>query len=147
MSSMFCCSSIVPYRGSLLMHESKFQRFMTWAQRSKSSPVANSASYFQTPAHIPEFAVQLVQQINYGPVESKRYFIPSTNDSTDGNCGFLEVTEQDLIIGNFQKLNTYKNFKCTTHNKFFELNIYQKNPINKHHWRFNIARPSTDIDI
>ncbi|KAJ6151672.1 hypothetical protein N7470_006800 [Penicillium chermesinum] len=134
MSSMFCCSSIVPYRGSLLMHESKFQRFMTWAQRSKSSPVANSA-------------LQLVQQINYGPVESKRYFIPSTNDSTDGNCGFLEVTEQDLIIGNFQKLNTYKNFKCTTHNKFFELNIYQKNPINKHHWRFNIARPSTDIDI
>jgi hypothetical protein len=41
----------------------------------------------------------------------------------------------------------YKNFKCVAHNKFFELNIYQKNPINQHHWRFNIARPASDIDI
>ena len=32
----------------------------------------------------------------------------------------------------------YKNFKCDAHNKFFEVNLYQKNPINKHHWRANI---------
>jgi hypothetical protein len=41
----------------------------------------------------------------------------------------------------------YKNFKCTAHNKFFELNLYQKDPVNKHHWRANIARPSADIDL
>jgi hypothetical protein len=33
------------------------------------------------------------------------------------------------------------------HNKFFELNLYQKDPVNKHHWRANIARPSADIDL
>jgi hypothetical protein len=33
------------------------------------------------------------------------------------------------------------------HNKFFELNLYEKDPINKHHWRVNIARPSDDIDL
>jgi hypothetical protein len=41
----------------------------------------------------------------------------------------------------------YKNFKCDAHNKFFEVNLYQKNPINRHHWRANLARPSTDIDL
>jgi hypothetical protein len=41
----------------------------------------------------------------------------------------------------------YKNFKCTADNKFFELKIYQRYPVNKHHWRANIARPASDIDL
>ncbi|KAI0120744.1 hypothetical protein BJ170DRAFT_688564 [Xylariales sp. AK1849] len=41
----------------------------------------------------------------------------------------------------------YKNFKCEIHNKFFEVNIYQKDPVNKHHWRANLARPSSSIDL
>src|SRR5439155_3048055 len=41
----------------------------------------------------------------------------------------------------------YKNFKCTSHNKFFELNLYQKDSVNRHHWRANIARPAADIDL
>ena len=41
----------------------------------------------------------------------------------------------------------YKNFTCTSHNKFFELNLYQKDPVNRHHWRANIARPAADIDL
>jgi hypothetical protein len=41
----------------------------------------------------------------------------------------------------------YKNFKCTLHNKFFELNLYQRDPVNRHHWRANIARPAADIDL
>lgn len=44
-------------------------------------------------------------------------------------------------------ITRYKNFKCDSHNKFFEFNIYQKNPLNKHHWRANIARPAGEIDI
>ncbi|KAF7887650.1 hypothetical protein EAF00_009944 [Botryotinia globosa] len=39
------------------------------------------------------------------------------------------------------------NFKCTSHNKFFEVNMYQKDPMNVHHWRANIARPAGDIDL
>jgi hypothetical protein len=49
--------------------------------------------------------VQFVQQVNYGPVEAKRYFIPVPDSRAGDQSEFLEVTEQDLIIGNSQKLN------------------------------------------
>jgi hypothetical protein len=76
---------------------------MDWARHAESSPVTSSDSYFQPPNNVPEFAVQFVQQVNYGPVEAKRYFIPDS--LAGGQSQFLEVTEQDLIIGNFEKLN------------------------------------------
>lgn len=41
----------------------------------------------------------------------------------------------------------YKSFKCEAHNRFFEVNLYQKNPTNAHHWRANLARPAGDIDL
>ena len=41
----------------------------------------------------------------------------------------------------------FKNFKCEQHNRFFEVNLYQKNPVNAHHLRANLARPSRDIDL
>lgn len=41
----------------------------------------------------------------------------------------------------------YKNFRCARHNKFFEVNLYQRNPIVKHHWRANLARPAQNIDL
>ncbi|KAK4617894.1 hypothetical protein CLAFUW4_11987 [Fulvia fulva] len=49
----------------------------------------------------PPFAVQLVRQVNFGPLESKRYFIPTAGQ--DGP--FKEITEGDLVHANFQKLN------------------------------------------
>ncbi|KAM0288738.1 hypothetical protein ACHAO9_006801 [Fusarium lateritium] len=140
MSSLFCCSSVEPYRPQYLSHQSKFDNFMAWASfPTKSSPEGD----VDMSNIVPSFAVQLVRQVNYGPLESKRYFIPS--DSKEG--GFLEITETDLIQANFQKVNTYKNYRCQGHNKFFEVNIYQKDPVNKHHWRANIARPAGSIDL
>lgn len=88
------------------MHETKFQRFMTWSANSQSSPVTDSETYFRDPNHVPEFAIQCVQQVNYGPVEAKRYFIPDPASFTSREGRFLEVSEKDLIVGNFQKLNT-----------------------------------------
>ena len=41
----------------------------------------------------------------------------------------------------------YQNFRCSVHDKFFELNIYQKDPVNAHHWRHNLARPGSEIDL
>ncbi|KAK4206094.1 hypothetical protein QBC37DRAFT_381425 [Rhypophila decipiens] len=84
--------------------------------------------------------IQVVKQVNYGPQEWIRYFVP--NDSE-----FMEATEDALLKANFEKVNSYKNFRCTRHNKFFELNLYQKNATNAHHWRSNLARPSRDIDL
>ncbi|KAF2105213.1 hypothetical protein BDV96DRAFT_617900 [Lophiotrema nucula] len=83
------------------------------------------------------YTIQLVRQINHGPQESIRYFIPMAND-TD----FVEAMEDHLLKWNFEK-----NFRCEKHNKFFEVNLYQTSPTNTHHWRVNLARPSRDIDL
>ena len=104
MSTIFCCSSISPYRPRLLDHEAKFTAFTRWASIHKSSLavddgstlIINSASY----------AVQLVRQINYGPQESIRYFVPASNGSD-----FTEATEDDLVESNFEKLNSYLTIK------------------------------------
>ena len=65
-----------------------------------------SASFFEDPNGLPPYAVQFVRQVNFGAIEAKRYFIPRKEES-GAQTGFVEVTEQDLIAANFQKLNSY----------------------------------------
>ncbi|RFU81466.1 mfs multidrug transporter [Trichoderma arundinaceum] len=137
MPAVFCCSSIKPYRPQRLDHEVKFNQFMNWAHFASPAPSNDSS-----PLNTATYAVQLVKQVNYGPQESIRYFTPDSNA-----LGFVEVTENDLLEANFEKLNSYKNFRCEAHNRFFEVNLYQKNPTNAHHWRTTLARPSRDIDL
>ncbi|KNG81128.1 hypothetical protein ANOM_010186 [Aspergillus nomiae NRRL 13137] len=138
---IFCCTHISPYRPRILDQESKFNEFLEWAHWTVMSEVSSD---YDTSSAAPEYAVQLVKQVNYGPLESKRYFIPRRDLS---GAEFIEVGEQWLIEKNFEKLNSYKNFRCALHNKFFELNLYQKSPVNTHHWRANLARPSNEIDL
>jgi hypothetical protein len=100
MSVLFCCSSISPYRPRLLEHEAKFRAFMSWASLHKSSVAIGDGS--ASTVNCASYAVQLVRQVNYGPQESIRYFVPS-KDSSD----FTETTEDNLIESNFEKLNSY----------------------------------------
>jgi hypothetical protein len=58
---------------------------------------------------------------------------------------YLTCRPYDLETGT--NSSRYKTYRCETHNKFFEVNLYQKNPINTHHWRATLARPSRDIDL
>jgi hypothetical protein len=51
----------------------------------------------------PLYAVQLVRQVNYGALESRRYFIVVKGKDEP----FLEVSERELIEANFQKLNSW----------------------------------------
>lgn len=97
MSSIFCCSNTQLYKNCVLSHESKFQAFTTWARYPKESAFADS-NYIPPSSNI-SFVIQVVKQTNYGPLDSKRYFV-----STAG--GFQEVTEQWLVDANFGKLNT-----------------------------------------
>jgi hypothetical protein len=95
MSSIFCCSSAQPYKNQILSHEPKFRTFMAWAKHPKESEIA---------VNIPEsssttLVIQLVRQVNYGPLESKRYFVHCGNE-------FVEVAEQWLVDANFEKTNT-----------------------------------------
>jgi hypothetical protein len=73
---------------------------MAWASFPKESSPEGDVNVSNV---APSFAVQLVRQVNFGALESKRYFIPT--DSTESD--FLEITEGDLIQANFQKVNTY----------------------------------------
>jgi len=145
MLSIFCCSNLQPFRPTRTDHEAKFTSFFGWA-KFPTAAVVNPTAGAEKSESLQDsnwpYAIQLVKQVNYGPLESKRYFVPLDDDAE-----FKEITERDLIEANFAKVNSYKNFKCTSHNKFFELNLYQKDPVNRHHWRANIARPAADIDL
>ena len=103
MSSLFCCPSLQPYRPQKLDHEAKFHNFMAWAcfpqAASQGSSNGNEANLDAPKA---PYAVQLVRQVNYGPLESKRYFIPLEGMDEE----FTEISEGDLIQANFQKLNS-----------------------------------------
>lgn len=96
MSSIFCCTNVRPYKNQTLAHESRFQSFMSWSSSLEETAVV------QDNASPPNdtFVVQVVRQINYGPLESKRYFVKTSSDE------FIEVKETWLIDQNFQKLNS-----------------------------------------
>jgi hypothetical protein len=96
MTELFCCQAIKPYRPQRLDHEGKFDRFMQWAKWASSEP-GNSLVLNNSP----EYAVQLVKQVNFGPQESIRYFIPVRDYSS-----FTEITEDNLLEANFEKLNS-----------------------------------------
>ena len=102
-SPLFCCASIEPYRPQRLDHEPKFTQFLTWAAFPREASIEPSLANPDDDwtRDCPPFAVQLVKQVNFGALESKRYFIP--NHPVD----FIEVPEKKLIEANFQKLNTY----------------------------------------
>jgi hypothetical protein len=103
MSSLFCCESIKPYRPQYLLHQQKFSSFIDWASYPRDASLCGGEVGMASFAELdPPFAVQLVRQVNYGPLESKRYFIPAKN----GENVFVEVVEDDLIQANFQKLNS-----------------------------------------
>ena len=98
MSAIFCCSTISPYRPRQLDHESKFKIFLRWAGLQTTSLIPIDGSLVSSAP----YAIQLVRQINYGPQESIRYFVPASNGSD-----FAEAIEDDLLTSNFDKLNSY----------------------------------------
>lgn len=102
MSTLFCCDHARPYRPQTLQHEAKFRRFLAWAKFPKSSTKAEDSAAVDLVKLGSPFVIQLVRQVNYGPLESKRYFASVEGQSED----FLEVDEKDLIQANFQKLNS-----------------------------------------
>lgn len=99
MREVFCCSNMEPYRPRRLDHEPKFTAFMTWAGSVTTSLTSNDR---RAPVSSAPYAVQIVRQVNFGPQESIRYFIPA-----GGGSVFAEATEDDLLKANFEKLNSY----------------------------------------
>jgi len=99
-SSLFCCQAIQPYRTQRLLHEDKFTAFVSWAgfpQESQIDGAIDSGIMSDK-----GYAIQLVKQINFGPLETTRYFVPGSGAPVD----FIEVNASALIQANFQKVNT-----------------------------------------
>jgi hypothetical protein len=96
MSSIFCCSDIRPYKNRNLSHEQKFDTFMSWGAFPRESNITGADISPQENTYV----VQVVRQVNFGPLEAKRYFVKSSS----GEWG--EVSEKWLIDANFQKLNS-----------------------------------------
>ncbi len=158
MPAIFCCPSLRSYRSRQLDYEAKFRTFTSWADLQTTSLISADDSLVS----IALYAVQLVKQINYESQKSIKYFVSASNDSD-----FAETNEVDLLKSNFEnwiriwlwtvlmirdfvltvKYCRYKNFRREKHNIIFEINLYQKNTINTHHWRINLERSSTDIDL
>ena len=94
MSSIFCCSNTSPYKSRILDNEPKFRKFLNWGSFPKDSSIT---------ANLPDstngLIIQVVRQVNFGPLKSKRYFLNTSSDE------FVEVSEQWLIDNNLKKLN------------------------------------------
>lgn len=103
MSSIFCCPSISPYRPQSTDHESKFISFKNWASFPKTSSIetrddSTNPLSEQTGT---TYVIQVVRQVNFGPLESRRYFASASGDEL-----FVEVSERDLIAANYEKVNS-----------------------------------------
>ncbi|KAG9021565.1 hypothetical protein FRB95_001917 [Tulasnella sp. JGI-2019a] len=102
---IFCCSSATPYRSIRTDHDPKFTAFLTATTQSSIDALQDNATASDVQLSDKAFAVQVVRQINFGPVEWKRYFAPNQGQGDVG--GFQEVTEKALVDANFSKLNSY----------------------------------------
>jgi hypothetical protein len=71
---------------------------MSWAN---SGTAGISSTTTRAIDHFP-YAIHLVVQVNYGSLESKRYFIPGNTP----RGGFVETTEEDMLNANFEKINS-----------------------------------------
>ena len=100
MDPIFCCSSIQPFKPRKIDHEQKFRTFKAWAETAGGTSTNSVVSDTSILSNGSPYVVQVVRQVNYGPIESKRYF------AHNGSGAYLEVTEKDMIDANYQKLNS-----------------------------------------
>ena len=98
MERPLCCVDLNPYHPRLLDHEEQFSAFMTWAKHKCESPEPVTGDSPHPSVEDKPYAVQLVRQVNFGPLETKRYFVPSKDQSEQS---YLEISEKDLANANF----------------------------------------------
>jgi hypothetical protein len=101
--SLFCCPALQPFKPRRTDHEPKFAAFMAWGRDAGDGEGADLDAA--------PYVIQLVREINYGPIESKRYFAKNKNDNdnsdADADAGaFAEVGEDALVAANYTKLNS-----------------------------------------
>ncbi|KAJ5836953.1 hypothetical protein N7447_002979 [Penicillium robsamsonii] len=135
MSNLFCCTTIQPTNHPNPEHEQTFTDFTKWALT-----IIGNLTGSADPAEA-SVCIQLVRQINSGPIESIRYFVGS-----DKHGNFEEVAEDGSPDANFVKMNECKTFRCSQHDRIFDLNLYEPSTGSTRHWRSRIAKPLKQIE-
>jgi hypothetical protein len=102
MATIFCCTSIQSYLPQRLDHESKFVAFTVCADFPKATSVEAANAHVLSSEASGVYVIQIIQQVNYGPLESKRYFVRTREKEEP----FAEVIENDFIEANFTKVNS-----------------------------------------
>ena len=72
MDTIFCCFQIKPYKSQRLDHELMLGDFLAWGQDPTTETSAGGTDLL-TVLNEGIFAIQVVRQANYSPLESKRY--------------------------------------------------------------------------
>lgn len=109
-SEPFCCGCVQLYKNRRLDRDAMFDSL-----RSRRG-------------HHPNVVFEVKRQVNNGPMLSTKYYQVVNNE-------LLEVH------GSYsQKLHAFKNFKCSKHDLFFGVDLYQSrntSSYNTHHMRLN----------
>ena len=115
----FCCSNRSDYRNRWINTETTrmIQEFITFCD--------NNGEEGTLPLTTKSFAIQAVTKQDFGPTLSIEWYI------REGTGFKLDPTSNGN--GMYKRSNDFKNFKCKTHSKFFELNVYTKDGISYHH--------------
>lgn len=115
----FCCSNRSDYRNIWRNTETTrlIREFMLFTDKGQGSlPLVTSEDY----------AIQAVTKEDFRPTLSTVWYIRS-------GTGF-RVDSTNNSAGTFIRSNDYKNFKCKSHNKYFEVNLYTREvSISYHH--------------
>ncbi len=98
MSSIFCCSSISPYRPKLINGVDKVNLFIEWAELQDHSK-HSVAGLLVSPAH---YVIRVVTTVKLGPTERIRYFFPRGDD-----MNFEEVSDDELVNYEIKEPNPY----------------------------------------
>jgi hypothetical protein len=105
----FCCAQVQPYKACRTMYESLFNDLKAGR------------------GHHPDVVFEVTRQINNG-AELSRTQVQLLNDAVQVATG-----------GPFtQKMHSFKNYKCTTHDLFFAVDLFRANNVaasNVHHMR------------
>ncbi|CAB9513227.1 Inherit from COG: Catalyzes the S-adenosylmethionine monomethyl esterification of trans-aconitate (By similarity) [Seminavis robusta] len=113
--TLFCCSGRADYMNHWLNnHGTKLIKEFIAFTNGETLPECNE-----------QFAIQAVTKQDFGPVLSTIWYVRE-------GTGF-RIDDTSNSDRRFQRSNDFKNFKCRSHKRFFEVNLYTKDGVSHHH--------------
>ncbi|KGO77349.1 hypothetical protein PITC_055340 [Penicillium italicum] len=137
---LFCCTAIQPTKPPIPDHEKTFTEFTKWG----FTTIGNLTG--STDPSEASVCIQLVRQVNSGPIESIRYFVASDNHGS-----FEEVSEDGIMDANFVKINdTTESLISTSTNQVQGAHVIgelvSRNHSSDSRMQSNTKHPDLDLD-